>query len=303
MMALTLFATIACGTATAVSEPEPGAKVESQYDVVVYGGTSAGIIAAIQAKKMGKSVVVLEQTIRVGGLTTGGLGATDCFWGDAIGGLSRSFYEGVYSEYHGGKKGGISWKFAPSDALKVFHKKIKENDIEVIYEQLLDREKGVKKDDQQRITSITMMSGETYNGKAFVDATYEGDLMAAAGVDLIRNVRQPMQMQVAYMWPERLRGLVRDRGEAVEGQPTVELRQLRSHLGRKCRQVIQRQPAARVLGEFTGLLDRELLDLIGLGGMGKRGGEKTCNGQDPACCVGPKDHCFSIGSKTTRNPR
>ena len=141
MMALTLFATFACSTATAESEPE--AKAVSEYDVVVYGGTSAGIIAAIQAKKMGKRVVVLEQTIRVGGLTTGGLGATDCFWGDAIGGLSRSFYEGLYSEYNGGKTGGISWKFAPSDALKAFHNLIRENDIEVIYEQLLDRKKGV----------------------------------------------------------------------------------------------------------------------------------------------------------------
>ena len=96
MMALTLFATFACSATTAESEPK--AKSVSEYDVVVYGGTSAGIIAAIQAKKMGKRVVLLEQTIRVGGLTTGGLGATDCFWGDAIGGLSRSFYEGLCHE-------------------------------------------------------------------------------------------------------------------------------------------------------------------------------------------------------------
>jgi NADPH-dependent 2,4-dienoyl-CoA reductase/sulfur reductase-like enzyme len=68
-----------------------------EYDVVVYGGTSAGIAAAIQAKRMGKSVILIEQTSRVGGLTTGGLGQTDIGNKAAIGGFSREFYEDIKS--------------------------------------------------------------------------------------------------------------------------------------------------------------------------------------------------------------
>src|SRR4029453_16229209 len=69
------------------------------YDVVVYGGTSAGIIAAVQAKRMGKSVVVVAPEKHLGGLSAGGLGFTDTGDKSVIGGLSREFYRRVWSAY------------------------------------------------------------------------------------------------------------------------------------------------------------------------------------------------------------
>ena len=76
-----------------------GQEGKNNYDVVIYGGTSAGLIAAIQVKKMGKSVVVLEPTTHIGGLTTGGLGATDIGNKQVIGGLSKEFYNRVAKKY------------------------------------------------------------------------------------------------------------------------------------------------------------------------------------------------------------
>lgn len=69
------------------------------YDLVIYGGTSAGISAAIQASRMGKTVVLIEPTNRIGGLTTGGLGQTDIGNKQAIGGIAREFYQNVKKYY------------------------------------------------------------------------------------------------------------------------------------------------------------------------------------------------------------
>ena len=176
------------------------ARTES-YDLVVYGGTSAGIVAGIQAKKMGKSVIVIEPTDREGGLTTGGLGQTDIGNKMVIGGLSREFYERIArhyaddcawkwqkrSEYKDGgqtrtDKGEMSmWTFEPSAALKVYRKWIGETGLELIHNERLDRKSGVTKEGA-RVTKIAMESGREFAGKMFIDATYEGDLMAAAGV-------------------------------------------------------------------------------------------------------------------------
>jgi hypothetical protein len=170
-------------------------------DVVVYGGTSAGITAAIQAARLGKSVVLIEPTNRLGGLTTGGLGQTDIGNKQVIGGISREFYQNIKSHYANPvnwtwqqrseyKDGGQTktakgedamWTFEPSVALKVYHDMLKKTSVQVVYNQLLNRESGVKKTGNA-ITSITMESGEEYIGEVFIDATYEGDLMAAAGV-------------------------------------------------------------------------------------------------------------------------
>ncbi len=171
------------------------------YDMVIYGGTSAGVAAAIQASRMGKSVILLEPGQRIGGLTTGGLGQTDIGNKQAIGGIAREFYEGIKEYYDdpahwkfqsqqdyqdGGQTRTESgeaamWTFEPSAALKVYQDFIAEHNIELIMGQQLDRSSGVSKEDTN-ISAITMLSGETYRGKVFIDATYEGDLMAAAGV-------------------------------------------------------------------------------------------------------------------------
>jgi hypothetical protein len=170
-------------------------------DVIVYGGTSAGIVAGIQAKAMGKSVVVIEPTAREGGLTTGGLGQTDIGNKQVIGGLARDFYRRIARHYHDPaawkwekhgeyKDSGQTrteqgeetmWTFEPSAALKVYRDWIAETGLELVHLERLDRAEGVKKEGD-RIVSITMESGRVFTGKMFLDATYEGDLMAAAGV-------------------------------------------------------------------------------------------------------------------------
>ncbi len=176
----------------------------AEYDVVVYGGTSAGVIAAVQAKKMGKSVVLVGPDKHLGGLSSGGLGFTDTGDKRVIGGLSRDFYHRIWMHYndeknwtwqkkseYGGKGQGTPavdgenrtmWIFEPHASEMVFDGYIKEFDIPLHRDEWLDREKGVAKDGA-RITSITMLSGKVFTGKMFIDATYEGDLLAAAKVD------------------------------------------------------------------------------------------------------------------------
>ncbi len=170
-------------------------------DIVVYGGTSAGIVAGIQAKAMGRSVIVIEPTSREGGLTTGGLGQTDIGNKQVIGGLSREFYRRIALHYQEpaswqwekreeykdsgqtrtAKGEETMWTFEPSAALKIYRDWIAGTGLELVKEERLDRRRGVKKEGG-RIVSITMESGREFQGKMFIDTTYEGDLMAAAGV-------------------------------------------------------------------------------------------------------------------------
>jgi hypothetical protein len=172
-----------------------------KYDLVVYGGTSAGIAAAIEASRTGKSVVLIEPTDRIGGLTTGGLGQTDIGKKEAVGGIAREFYQNIRRYYNNPanwkwqnpseyKDGGQTrteqheqamWTFEPSVALKVFQEMLSKEKVTLVSHQRLNRETGVKLK-EGKIISITMESGETYSGKMFIDATYEGDLMATAGV-------------------------------------------------------------------------------------------------------------------------
>lgn len=172
-------------------------------DVIIYGGTSAAVIAAVQVKKMGRSVIIVSPDTHLGGLSSGGLGFTDTGNKSVIGGLSREFYHRVYQHYqqpdawqwqqqqeYGNKGQGTAamdgaertmWIFEPHVAEQVFEDFIKENKITVYRDEWLDREKGLIKKDGN-ITTFTTLSGKTFTGKMFIDATYEGDLMAAAGV-------------------------------------------------------------------------------------------------------------------------
>jgi hypothetical protein len=179
----------------------PTTYADQNYDVVIYGGTSAGIAAALQTSRMGKSVILIEPYHRVGGLTSGGLGQTDIGNKSVIGGISREFYQNVRKYYDdsnnwkwqekseymdSGQTRTIAgedamWTFEPSAALSIYLDMLKKANIKVVYHQKLNRENGVTQKDGQ-IQSITMLSGKVYTGKMFIDATYEGDLMAAAGV-------------------------------------------------------------------------------------------------------------------------
>lgn len=185
---------------SAVAAPVP---TKMTADVIIYGGTSAAVIAAVQVKKMGRSVIIVSPDTHLGGLSSGGLGFTDTGNKSVIGGLSREFYHRVYQHYqqpdawqwqeqqeYGNKGQGTvamdgaertMWIFEPHVAEQVFEDFIKENKITVYRDEWLDREKGLIKKDGN-ITTFTTLSGKTFAGKMFIDATYEGDLMAAAGV-------------------------------------------------------------------------------------------------------------------------
>jgi hypothetical protein len=172
-------------------------------DVIIYGGTSAAVTAAVQVTKMGKSVVIVSPARHLGGLTSSGLGYTDTGKKEVIGGLTREFYQRIYQYYqkpetwvwqkrkdYGNKGQGTvamdgefrtMWIFEPHIAENVFNDFIREYDVPVYQDQWLDRESGVMVE-KGTIKSITCLSGQTFIGKIFIDATYEGDLMAAAGV-------------------------------------------------------------------------------------------------------------------------
>lgn len=145
-----------------------------QTDVCIYGGTSAGVAAALQLRRMGKTAIVLEPSGQLGGLSAGGLGETDIGNKAALGGISREFYGRI------GQKYGVAeeWRFEPRIAGQVFKDMMQEAKAPAHYRQFL---KSVRKEGA-RIVSITLESGLTVQAKSFIDATYEGDLMAKAGV-------------------------------------------------------------------------------------------------------------------------
>ncbi|HEX2871653.1 MAG TPA: FAD-dependent oxidoreductase [Polyangiaceae bacterium] len=166
------------------------------HDIVIYGCTSGGVIAAVQAKQLGKSVILVCPEQYLGGLSSQGLGWTDTGDNSVIGGLSRNFYARIKQAYnddarwkqqtkasysHYEATADSMWVFEPHVAEEVFEALVAENQLEVERGQWLDRADGVSKDGAS-IRSITTLSGATYAGSVFIDATYEGDLMAAAGV-------------------------------------------------------------------------------------------------------------------------
>ncbi|OMF94051.1 FAD-dependent oxidoreductase [Paenibacillus sp. FSL R7-0273] len=151
---------------------------DKTYDIVIYGGTAAGIAAAVQARKMGKSAVVIEPGRRIGGLTSGGLGDTDVGMKEAVGGLSLEFYQRVARKY---AQEEACWLFEPKVALEVLQDWVTEYGIEVVYGERLDLADGVTKQGDT-IVSIRMESGSIFKGGMFIDAGYEGDLMGKAGV-------------------------------------------------------------------------------------------------------------------------
>lgn len=172
-------------------------------DVVVYGGTSAAVTTAVQVAKMNKSVIIVSPFEHLGGLSSSGLGFTDTGNKSVIGGLAREFYHRVYLHYqnpqawtwqkkeeYGNRGQGTPaidgenrtmWIFEPHVAEQVFEDFVSGYEIKVHRDEWLDRQNGVEMDGS-KITAITTLSGQKYRAKMFIDATYEGDLMAAAGV-------------------------------------------------------------------------------------------------------------------------
>jgi hypothetical protein len=182
----------------------------AEADVCVYGGTSGGVTAAVAAARAGKKVILIEPGRRLGGMTSGGLGHTDIGAVDTIGGLSREFYQRIFRYYQKPdawtsqkREAFLNWMpkmwgidgptmekvqfqflFEPRAAEQVFNDMVREAGVEVILSERLDLKNGVHRDGV-RITNIIMESGREFAAKVFIDASYEGDLMACAGVKYI----------------------------------------------------------------------------------------------------------------------
>lgn len=150
---------------------------QGQYDVVVYGGTPGGIMAAVAAAREGAKVMLIEQTKHVGGLNTSGIGTAESehMIEETISGLPLEFYNRM-SKHYGYEK--TQFYFESHVAEKTFLDMLREASVAVVYQVLVDKvsKKGTA------IRSITLSNGQTVRGKVFIDATYEGDLMARAGV-------------------------------------------------------------------------------------------------------------------------
>ena len=153
-----------------------------EYDVCVYGGTSAGVIAAYAVAKQGKKVLLVEPGQRLGGMSSGGLGQTDIGNKQVVKGLALDFYRRVGAHY-----GRLeSWIFEPSVAENIFKDYIARGNVEVLYNHRIV-------DVHKQGTTIKSISLENEKGepmtdifaKQFIDCTYEGDLMARAGVTYV----------------------------------------------------------------------------------------------------------------------
>ncbi|WP_263358311.1 FAD-dependent oxidoreductase [Acidicapsa ligni] len=173
------------------------------YDVVVYGGTSAGITAAIQAARLGKRVVLIDPSEHLGGLATNGLGFTDVGRPEVLGGMAREFYHRVWQAYQKPEAwkqdsreffhtvpgqavpsiddvNQVQWSFEPHIAEQVYNEMIREADVLVVRGRL-DLSNGVDKNGTH-IIGIRMEDGRTFHGRIYIDSSYEGDVMARAGV-------------------------------------------------------------------------------------------------------------------------
>lgn len=180
----------------------------SQYDICVYGETPAGIVAAVQAARMGKQVVLLSTSGHIGGVMTSGLTATDMNRYSAVGGVAREVFQRIYAHYlrpeawrnqdraeffesskhrtYTGKNDSLrmQWVYESHVLENIFKEMLREAGVVVVYNQKLDLADGVEKKGTS-IKTIEMVTGERYRAKVFIDASYEGDLMAKSGVSYV----------------------------------------------------------------------------------------------------------------------
>jgi hypothetical protein len=190
----------------------PASAPQLEVDVVVYGGTSAGVIAAYTAKQYGKSVLLVEPGRHLGGMSSGGLGFTDIGNKYAVTGLGLDFYRRL-GRYYGKFE---SWLFEPKAAEQVFESYVDQADVEVLFSRRL---KDVEKDGT-RIRTITLeYAGEGKGGpdlvvaaKQFIDTSYEGDLLARAGASYT------VGREANHVYNETINGVqIRDKHQFADG--------------------------------------------------------------------------------------
>jgi hypothetical protein len=196
-------ALVACALLTLGPSAAPFAET-IEADVCVFGASAGGVAAALQSARLGRTVVLVEPGLHVGGLTSGGLGATDIGNKAAIGGISREFYHRIAQHYatdtawtlearadyfarHGSGRGealdltaadAAMWTFEPHVAEDVFWQMLNEVRVPVYLQQRLTSVRQAA----TRLVELVAEGGKTFRARVFIDATYEGDLMAKAGV-------------------------------------------------------------------------------------------------------------------------
>lgn len=192
-----------------------------QYDICVYGESASGVIAAIQGARMGKKVVLISKNNHVGGLVTSGLTATDMNRNDLIGGITKEFYHKIYNYYlqpeawhnqdresfmvstlkrtYKGKNDErqIQWVYESSVAEKIMLDMLKTAGVEILFNHRLDLEKKVEKE-ENIIKSIQLENGKVIAAKIFIDASYEGDLLASAGISYTVGRESNLQYGETY---------------------------------------------------------------------------------------------------------
>jgi hypothetical protein len=202
----------------------PAGRAQESADIVIYGGTGAAVIAAVQARRMGKSVLIVCPERHLGGMSSGGLGFTDIGDKSVIGGLAREFYHRIWRHYQepeawrwqereqfGNKGQGAPaidgdrrtmWVFEPQVAERVCEDLIVEHGVPVHRAEWLDRERGVTKEGE-RILSLTMLSGRTFRGRVFIVAALSNRLwLAGATAD---GMHEPARSRLRLLVPYCLR--------------------------------------------------------------------------------------------------
>jgi hypothetical protein len=158
------------------------ANVVQEFDVVVYGGTAGGAIAAVSAAREGLKTALIEPGHHIGGMVSGGLGFTDFGKKEVIGGYALEFYKRVGKHYGMARYGAeLSWYHEPHVAEMVLRQMLRESGVTVFEQHRLREKDGVQKTSAQ-IRQIRMENGAVFSAKIFIDSSYEGDLMAQAGV-------------------------------------------------------------------------------------------------------------------------
>ena len=192
-----------------------------QYDICIYGESASGVIAAIQGARMGKKVVLISKNDHVGGLVTSGLTATDMNRNDLIGGITKEFYNKIYNYYlqpevwhnqdresfmvstlkrtYRGKNDErqIQWVYESSVAERIMRDMLKMAGVEILFNHRLDLNKNVRKE-ENIIRSIQLENGKVIEAKMFIDASYEGDLLARAGVSYTVGRESNLQYGETY---------------------------------------------------------------------------------------------------------
>src|SRR5262245_5405176 len=150
-----------------------------KFDVVVYGGAAGGVMAAVSAAREGMTVAVVEPSKHLGGMVTGGLSRTDYGKKEVIGGIALEFYQRAGKKY--GRE--IEWLPEPHVAEAILNEMVQEAKTVTVFLQSRLKEKGGVKKQGTRVVEIKLENNSTFQAEIFMDASYEGDLMAQSGVE------------------------------------------------------------------------------------------------------------------------